>query len=175
MPLTFPSHQGLILPLQRRFPRHLDAVALGVGAALPDIVDLVAWPVRGELGRWVGHSLLGVVVSVPVGLALTWLAPRTLRSQTVPRLARDALSVAVGSLSHVLFDLVTHGSLRLLWPWHVDPDAFPSWWYHTWAHIPLPFHPEPYPFAPHTIAWILLSIVGAVLFVRYLRRPAPVS
>lgn len=166
MPLAFPSHQGLVLPLQRRFPQHIDAVALCVGAALPDIVDAVAWPFRGELGQWLGHSLLGVASCVPTGLALAWLTRRLLRRRAILPLLRDALSVAVGALSHVLFDLVTHGSLRLLWPWYVDDHAFPSWWYHAWAGIPLPFYREPYPFAPHTIAWILLSIAGAVLFVR---------
>jgi hypothetical protein len=180
MPVIFPSHQGLILPLWRRFPGRIDGVALCVGAALPDIVDAIAWPFRGELGQWLGHSLLGVVVSVPVGLTLVWILRRASPPRLLSRLdqpssspstiGRACISIGLGSLSHVLFDLVTHGNLRLLWPWYANDHAFPSWWYHTWGEIPLPFYREPYPFAPHTVAWILLTIIGAVLFVRCLRR-----
>ena len=31
MPVAFPSHQGVILPLWRRFPRAIDGVAVSVG------------------------------------------------------------------------------------------------------------------------------------------------
>ncbi|MHC4550792.1 MAG: DUF4184 family protein [Planctomycetota bacterium] len=180
MPLAFPSHQGLILPLWRRYPARLDGVALCVGAAMPDLVDAAAWPARGELGQWLGHSLLGVVGCVPAGLALAWLARRiTPRpwlarleagAPASPGLVRAGLSVAGGALSHVVLDFITHGNFLLLWPWYGSDDAFPSWWYHAWGGIPVPVYREPYPFAPHTIAWIALSILGAVLFVRTLRR-----
>ncbi len=74
MPLTFPSHQGLILPLVRRWPRHFDALALCVGAAMPDVVDGLLGLYRGYLGQWYGHTLLGTVVFCwPGGLVLTWL------------------------------------------------------------------------------------------------------
>lgn len=184
MPVAFPSHQGLILPLWKWFPRQIDGVALCVGAAMPDIVDGAAWPFRGELGQWLGHSLLGVVVAcVPVGLALSWITrryiPRKLLSRLdqgarpSPTLARASWSVGIGALSHVVFDLVTHGNFRLLWPWYTNDHAFPSWWYHRWGSIPLPVYKEPYPFAPHTIAWFALTVLGAVMFVRYLRAPLP--
>ena len=179
MPLAFPSHQGLILPIRRRFPRRIDGVALCVGAAMPDLLDGAAWPLRGELGQWLGHSLLGVPCCVPAGLALTWFARRMLPPAVIRRLdgavpatsglARQSLSVAIGALSHVLFDLVTHGNFLLLWPWYVNDRAFPSWWYHVWAEIPIPVYREPYPLAPHTIAWLVLTMVGAVLFVRCTR------
>ena len=39
MPLAFPSHQGLILPVARRWPAHFDGLALCVGAAMPDVVE----------------------------------------------------------------------------------------------------------------------------------------
>jgi uncharacterized protein DUF4184 len=181
MPLAFPSHQGLILPLWRWLPRRIDAVALCVGAAMPDLVDGAAWPFRGELGQWLGHSLVGVAAAcVPAGLALTPLARRLAPRRLIERLRegaprssllRAALSVAIGALSHVLFDLVTHGRLLLFWPWHQDDRVFPEWWYQTWGSIPLLVYREPYPLAPHTLSWILLSILGAVLFVRCLRRP----
>ena len=37
MPLTFPAHQGLILPVARRWLGYFDTLALSVGAAMPDI------------------------------------------------------------------------------------------------------------------------------------------
>jgi len=181
MPLAFPSHQGLILPIRRRFPERIDGVALCVGAAMPDLVDALAWPMRGELGQWLGHSLLGVVGCVPAGLALAWLARRAIPGKAVslldegapafPGCARAGLSVAMGALSHVALDLITHGNFLLFWPWYRDDHAFPAWWYHAWGSIPLPVYREPYPLAPHTIAWITLTILGAVLFVRCLRKP----
>jgi hypothetical protein len=74
MPLAFPSHQGFLAPLWRLAPRRFSALALCVGALAPDLVDGVAGIVlRGRLGQWLGHSLLGVfALCVPSGLALTW-------------------------------------------------------------------------------------------------------
>jgi hypothetical protein len=178
VPVAFPSHQGLILPLWRRFPRQIDAVALSVGAAMPDVIDTAAWPIRGQLGQLFGHSLLGVVVAcVPVGVALTWLVRRFVPQRFLARLddgatrltiARTSVSVLIGALSHVVFDFVTHANFLLLWPWYEDDHFFPSWWSRPWATIPLPVYREPYPLAPHTIAWGALTIVGAVLFFRCL-------
>ncbi len=186
MPALFPSHQGLVLPVLRWLPGRFDGVALCVGAAMPDLLDGAAWPFRGELGQWLGHSLLGVVASVPAGLALTvfvrryvparWLFRLERASRSRRSLARDALSVAVGALSHVATDFVTHGNFLLLWPWHRDDHAFPAWWYHSFAEIPLLVYREPYPLAPHTIAWIALTVVGAALFLRHVRSaPATTS
>ena len=181
MPLIFPSHQGLILPLWRRFPDRIDAVALCAGAALPDIADAIAWPFRGELGQWLGHSLLGVVLAAPLGVLLARIARRALPRRALARLdpappqggarslAREALSVLAGALSHLLFDLVTHGNSLLLFPWYQDDRLFPSWWYHAWGAIPLPVYRRPYPIAPHTVSWLLLSAAGAALFFRCLR------
>lgn len=74
MPLVFPSHQGLILPLVRRWPRHFDALSLCVGAAMPDVVDGLLGLYRGHLGQWYGHTLFGTVAfCLPGGLVLTWL------------------------------------------------------------------------------------------------------
>ena len=74
MPLTFPSHQGLILPLVRRWPEHFEPVALCVGAAMPDIVDAAIGFGRGYLGRGYGHSLVGLFLfCLPGGLLITWL------------------------------------------------------------------------------------------------------
>ena len=147
---------------------------------MPDIVDGAAWPLRGEVGQWLGHSLVGLVICVPAGLVLAWLARRLLSRKWIRRLddaappragrSRAAVSVAVGAFSHLLFDFVSHGGCRFLWPWYVNDRLFPSWWYHRWGGIPLPIYREPYPFAPHTVMWIVLTVVVAVLFVRCLRR-----
>lgn len=74
MPLTFPSHQGLILPLARKWPRHFDALALCVGAAMPDVVDGLLGLYRGHLGQWYGHTLIGtIVLCLPGGLIVARL------------------------------------------------------------------------------------------------------
>jgi hypothetical protein len=173
MPLAFPSHQGLVLPIWRRWPRAIDGVALSVGAAVNDLVEVIAWPIRGELGQLAGHSFVGVVLfCVPLGLAITWALRRT-RWRILERLdafpfewKRAAWSVAIGALSHVVFDFFTHASFVVLWPWCVDADVFPSWWTTTWAHVQLFVYRKPYPIAPHTIAWAIASIVGAIMFFR---------
>ena len=180
MPLAFPSHQGLILPLWRRWPQRFDGLALCVGAAMPDVVDGLAWFWRRELGQWLGHSLLGTAVAcTPLGCALWWLARRTLPRTWLARLQgggrppgawRVAMSVGIGALSHVTFDFVTHGNFLWLWPWHRDDHWFPRWWYHEWSTIPLPLYRKPYPFAPHTVAWLVLSALGIWLFMRALRQ-----
>lgn len=178
MPVAFPSHQGLILPLWQRWPQHLDAISLSVGAAMPDVVDALAWPVRGELGQGMGHSLLGVVaLCLPLGLALEQLVRRFVPSRflarldgtTPPRLARACGSLVVGALSHVVFDLITHANFPLLWPYGRELHPFPAWWSRPWARIPLFVYREPYPLAPHTIVWAVLSVLGVVLFLRALR------
>src|SRR5262245_1597904 len=111
MPLAFPSHQGLILPLWRRFPAAIDGVALSIGAAMPDIIDGAAWPFRGQLGQWLGHSLLGVIISAPAGILLARIARRIGPRRLIARLdagaplisgvGRVGLSVGIGALSHV--------------------------------------------------------------------------
>jgi hypothetical protein len=184
VPLAFPSHQGLILPLWRRFPDRIDAIALSIGAAMPDIVDACVWPFRGgELGQWMGHSLVGVVVCVPFGLVLTWLARRHVPRSLLERLqdphdprapaltsSKSAWSIAIGALSHVVFDLVTHAHFLVLWPWVPEGSIFPTWWTKPFGFVSLPVYREPYPLAAHTIAWALVSVLGTVLFVRCSRR-----
>jgi membrane-bound metal-dependent hydrolase YbcI (DUF457 family) len=73
MPLGFPSHQGLLAPLWRRWPDRFSIHALWVGAIVPDVIDGTENIVhRGHFQQWIGHSLLGaLLVGVPVGLLLT--------------------------------------------------------------------------------------------------------
>ncbi len=180
MPLAFPSHQGLILPLKAWLPRKIDGVALCVGAAMPDFLDGAAWPFRGTLGQWLGHSLAGLPVVSLLGLVLSIEVRRLLPETWIlrldfgpppgpPGLFRALFSVGLGALSHILLDLASHGDTRLLWPWHGRLVLFPAMWNHAWFTLPLPFYQDPYPFAPHTLAWIFLSLLGAFLFFRFLR------
>lgn len=190
MPVAFPSHQGLILPLWAKWPQHFNGLALCVGAAVPDVVDGVVGAFRGHLGQGVGHSLLGLaVLSVPVGLLVTagfrryWWRPRTPtswftlldnRGSSTSRgteWKRDSLSLFVGALSHVASDFVTHDTFVLLWP-HQSKDFFPEWWKRSFGSIELYVYPEPYPLALHTLVWALLSVVGAVVYVRLLQARA---
>ncbi|HEY8089355.1 MAG TPA: DUF4184 family protein, partial [Polyangiaceae bacterium] len=179
MPVAFPSHQGLILPLWRRYPRAIDGVALCVGAAMPDVFDAAAWPFRGELGQWMGHSLVGLLPCVALGLPLLWLVRRFAphawlarldRGAPVsPGLARAAMSLAIGALSHDGFDLVTHANFLLLWPWYTSDRLFPAWWARPWGSVDVLVYRKPYPLAPHTVVWGVLTVVGAFLFFWCLR------
>lgn len=76
---------------------------------------------------------------------------------------RAMISLAIGSLSHVLSDLVTHANCLLFWP-GPEPDLFPAWWSHAWTHVALPIYREPYPIAPHWVSWLLFTVGGAISF-----------
>ena len=191
MPAGIPSHQGLILPLQRRFPRHIDALALCIGATMPDILDGLAYYYRGEMGQWLAHSLVGVLLGcVPVGVALSLLTRRALPRSWLARLDGSAASLerppssslglvaasmAIGALSHLAFDLISHGNFPTLLPWVEGRRVFPDWWYTRWATFDLPgythFYRKPYALEPHSLVWGALSVVGAVWFVQCLRAP----
>lgn len=184
MPLAFPSHQGLLAPLWRRWPRTV--LPLWVGAAVPDPIDgLWRFCSRGTFGQGFAHSLLGAVAAgVPAGLLLL-AALRRLVGRWRQRgagwrrclgeylaaidgrggAARDGAGLAIGAVSHVLFDLVSHERARLLWPFAADPDWFGSWWRTVWFRVSAPGYPD-YPIGPHFVAWLGLSLVGAWLFLR---------
>jgi hypothetical protein len=208
MPLAFPSHQGLVLPIVRWRPAWFDVPALCVGAAMPDVVDGLLGFSHGHLGQGVGHSLVGVfALCWPAGMLLTWgvntidarlrgrrgllgklrslvaaasgWSPRPTNSPAPGRLNLLRVwsaSVIVGALSHLLFDCLSHENCPCLSPWRPGLRWFPAWWYRRWFEIPLPFYERPYPFAPHTVMWCVLSILGAVLYFAPLRwrRPAQV-
>ena len=123
--MTFPAHQGLIVPVKLRWPAAVDGTALCIGAAAPDL----AYP----LGAWMNaqsHTLVGLVIwALPVTLVMTamvrWraadgvfanlpdLGPLRLRSYRVlgrrePATVVTLLSAVVGSGSHILIDAFTH-------------------------------------------------------------------
>lgn len=85
---------------------------------------------------------------------------------------RQSGSIFVGAVSHVLFDFVSHDTFGLLRPWYENPTWFPEWWRHQWGAVDLLVYEKPYPIAPHTLVWFVLSIVGAWLYVRLLRQRA---
>lgn len=125
MPITFPAHQAPVLPVKLRWPDHVDATAMCVAAAAPDL----AYP----LGRWLhdqSHTAIGVVVwaiplTVVVATVLRWRAasgvfahlpdmgPLRLRSYRVlgtrrPRLLLTVTSAAFGATTHIVIDGFTH-------------------------------------------------------------------
>src|SRR5689334_18767105 len=136
MPMTFPAHQGLVLPVMRRWPRSFDALALCVGAAMPDLTDtLLGFSINGYFKQWYGHAWVGIfTLDLWGGLVITWLlaliarrlsrfTDRSPRLQAFLRRAPNgdpaggrnpaqrrlwSFSVLVGILSHVGFDLISH-------------------------------------------------------------------
>ena len=198
MPMTFPAHQGLILPAVRRWPNSLDALALSVGAAMPDITDsFLSFPINGYFQQWYGHSLVGIfTLDLAGGLFLSWLittaANRLFRAATVPKslqvffpkapgntdstggrsrsiLSLWSFSVFIGILSHIGFDLISHDTNLLFYPWIKDPRWFPSWWYTKWFNIrPLHAFGRSYTVGAFSIIWVLLTLIGTISFVRFL-------
>ena len=169
MPLAFPSHQGLIAPLWRRWPKHFDALALCVGAAAPDIVDGITGPFRGGLGQWYGHSLFGLFVfcwplTVLLTLGFAPLAKRWLIGEWNPTWRVFLISSWLGAFSHLFIDFLSHGNFLWFFPWYTNPHFFPSWWYIKWGEISLPGYRNPYPFGPHLIVWIVFGVVGIIMF-----------
>lgn len=124
MPLTFPAHQAIVLPIKLRWPNLTDATAMCVGAAAPDLL----YPVPGIGGY--GHDALGVVfLVVPLTLAicklLRWRSalgvfgnlpdagPFRLHSYRAITCRRSRtwttlVSALIGAVSHVLIDAFTH-------------------------------------------------------------------
>jgi hypothetical protein len=203
MPMTFPAHQGLILPVVRRWPNFFDALALSVGAAMPDITDtILGFPINGYFKQWYGHSLIGIfTLDFFGGLFITWLiavlvrrllksvylspplpafltkASRTLysggSSNTVfhgrNRLKLWSFSVMVGILSHVFFDIISHATNLLFYPWYENVYWFPTWWYTIWFEVrPLAAFDRTYFVGVHTVSWGLLTLLGSLLFLRFL-------
>ncbi len=180
MPMTFPAHQGLILPVARRWPDSFDALALSVGAAMPDITDTaLGFLLNGYFKQWYGHALIGMAtLDLLGGLLITWLiavvATRlskhrnsVLRGWT--RLSLWSFSVFVGILSHVGFDLISHDTNLLLYPWYENARWFSGWWYTTWFKIrPLPMFGHSYAVGLFTVIWCILTLLGIFLFIRFL-------
>jgi Domain of unknown function (DUF4184) len=195
MPMTFPAHQGLILPVIRRWPNSFDALALSVGAAMPDITDtILGFPMNGYFKQWYGHSLIGIfTLDLAGGLFITWLIAVLARrlqafltkmpptrdpegvgsSKTIfhgqGRLRLWSFSVFVGILSHIGFDLISHDTNLLFYPWYENVHWFPGWWYRIWFEIPpLYAFGRTYFVGVHTVSWGMLTLLGIFLFLQFL-------
>ena len=195
MPFAFPSHQGLIAPLWRRWPGVFDVPSLCVGAGMPDAVDGLIGAYRGHLGQTYGHSLVGMVfLCVPLGLVL-WFALHAAARRLRPvsksgffarswnmgleafaegigppdfkrRWWRVVWCLGLGAFSHLFFDLISHGGFPWLMPWVPKIRIFPDWWYITWARLPVPGYEKAYDVGPHLTVWIFLSALGIYLLFR---------
>ena len=193
--MTFPAHQGLILPIVRRWPNSFDALALSVGAAMPDITDtILGFPLNGYFKQWYGHSLLGIfTLDLAGGLFITWLIAvlarslqafltRALRthdpqggagSKTIlhgrSRLRLWSFSVFVGILSHIGYDLISHDTNLLFYPWYENVHWLPGWWYTIWFEVrPLYVFDKTYFVGVHTVSWVMLSLIGIFLFFQFI-------
>jgi Domain of unknown function (DUF4184) len=123
MPFTV-SHAAAVLPLHR-FSRHkLPLTALMIGSMAPDF----GYFFSHEASRLLTHSFSGLFIfSLPAGLAV-WLfyvailekATITLLSDrwhtrfahtetiTAPLIARAAIAILLGAVTHLLWDAITH-------------------------------------------------------------------
>jgi Domain of unknown function (DUF4184) len=76
MPLAIFSHQGLVLPLKMRSPEKFDGTALCVGAATADIFVFMKYIVGHDGWQYFMHSIGGMLVGIPIAIALTMLMSR---------------------------------------------------------------------------------------------------
>ena len=131
MPLTFLSHQAVVLPLKLGVPRAVSGTALVLGSMAPDVEYYVRGIPAATLG---GHGWPGQLTHcLPVTLALYWIVTRViavplalhlpsggsfrLRDYALIRHAASspaewltvAMSALVGSTSHVILDRATGG------------------------------------------------------------------
>ncbi|MEH1163891.1 DUF4184 family protein [Micromonospora sp. CPCC 205539] len=135
MPLTFPSHAALPLPLKLWRPRWFDGVALVVGAGAPDLayaLDGSGLAVYQLAHRPVGLVLFCLPVTLACGALVRWAAPTiavhlptrpvmlALRDYGVlgasrPALAVSAISAVFAAATHQVWDQVTN---RVpVWDW----------------------------------------------------------
>jgi hypothetical protein len=198
MPMTFPAHQGLILPVARRWPNSFDALALSVGAAMPDITDtILGFLINGYFKQWYGHALIGIfTLDFLGGLFITWvlavIARRLWNVNGLPsrwqvflkkapahddsadysaraQLRVWSFSMFVGILSHIGFDLISHRTNLLFYPWYEHVHWFPDWWYQTWLEgQPVTIFGHPYLVGVYSLSWGALTIIGIFLFFQFL-------
>ena len=136
MPATYLAHQAPALAIARWWPGRLDAVALVIGSAAPDL----AYTLSGSRWEIWAHELPGLATfSVPVTLAISWLVVRVVapvvpvhlpdlggfhlrdwRAMADHRFVwrRAAVWAFVGASTHWALDIFTHE-----WGWfaqHLD-------------------------------------------------------
>ncbi|MCM0673862.1 DUF4184 family protein [Micromonospora phytophila] len=147
MPLTFPSHPGVVLPLKLWRPRWFDGVALTTGAVAPD----VRYALLGVGPEWQSHTLTALVWwCVPVALLGAWLVRATVATLAahLPHLGPFALrdygvlatvrhpwqitagSALLGAATHIGWDHLTHTAAWLRIVFGIDWDSVSevAWW-----------------------------------------------
>lgn len=151
MPLTFLSHQAVVLPLKLRSPRWFNGTALVIGSMAPDVEYFVRGIPVEELA---GHTWRGqLTLCLPVTLVLYWVVTRIIAEPVAANLPdggafrlgeytllreqpatsshwlKAIVSALIGSISHVVLDRATGGWAaseyiqRRSW---LPPDLLPS-------------------------------------------------
>lgn len=125
MPFTY-AHPALVVPFVRASDARGWRSSLVLGAMAPDLARMI--PVWGT--RELSHSLSGLLlVDVPLAIALTlvwslWFAPRAVRLPGLEAMEHPwtpasrfliPLGALLGSVSHLLWDLITHGPPIFQW------------------------------------------------------------
>jgi hypothetical protein len=177
MPLTFLSHQAIVLPIKIKAPNVTSGTALVLGSMSPD----VEYFLNGYPTGTISHTWLGLFIfCLPVTLALYWVVTRIVAAPLAAHLPdggnfrlRDYALVArprgdvrhwgivgvsslIGAASHIVLDRLSGG-------WGRTPSHFGSW--------------IPYDLLPSGEAWIAAKIItwialGAVcvLLLRHIGR-----
>ncbi|GIG58670.1 hypothetical protein Lfu02_30420 [Longispora fulva] len=150
MPLTFPSHAAIVVPLKIWRPRWFDGVALVLGSTAPDL----PYSAVGVLPYTPSaHNVWGVLLwCLPATLLgcrlIRWAAPAV--AARLPGWGRDygvlgrvrhpwyvtASSALLGAVSHLFWDGFTHDpaghgwATRELSPLTVEvAGGYPLWWF----------------------------------------------
>ena len=169
MPLTFLSHQAVVLPLKIGAPRATSGTALVLGSMAPDVEYLL----RGYPTSTIGHTWVGqLTFCLPVTIALFWVVTRLIAEPAAANapeggdlhlpdyaLLRQqpvsgrhwlivAVSALVGSASHVVLDRITDGWAGM--PYHALAAG------RTWIAV-------------NVGLWILLAAI-TLLFMRHIGR-----
>src|SRR5439155_2163465 len=127
VPLTFPSHAGVVVPLKLWRPRWFDGVALVLGSTAPDLPYAIHRYAEIRAHTWWGLVWFCVPVTMLGCVAVRWAVAVTaahlpmggplrlrdyggLRDVRHPLLV-TAFSAWLGALSHRLWDVVTHASI----------------------------------------------------------------
>lgn len=177
MPLTFLSHQAVVLPLKIGAPRWTSGTALVIGSMAPDVEYYArTYPGAGPLSHtWLGQ----LTFCLPVSLVLYWLVTRIIARPLAAHLPdggalhlRDyallseqpsgaahlpvvALSALVGSSSHVVLDRLSGG-----WSMH-NAAEYGAWF--PFSAMSADWHWIAFKLA----TWIVLATV-TLLMMRYM-------
>lgn len=165
MPFTL-AHPAVIIPLTRRLPQS----ALIAGTLAPDILHFIFLrPVHSEFT----HSLLGMLITVPVAIVLVGLWHTTIEISLISLSPKKFLPVrplintrfvaaaAIGVATHLIWDAFTHGHGYAV-------ERVPLLRLDLWPNMPMFF-----------VLQVTCSVVGVAIVVRHgvraFRRAAPAT